>query len=140
MNSICNLFLRARRYALLALLLLVLGNGYDAGAALSGQTKKAAKAAFACLPKDVKADEILTYGVNGKPNLTVQDTLKQMKARCRKGKLVARDNREIHFFRRACWGNPPMEADEIRAEEYRQLQELKKKYRVVSFSCDPKRF
>ena len=140
MITLRNSLSRARRYGLPALLLLLLSHGYDAGAALARQTKKAAKPAVACLPADVKADEIVTFGVNGKPNLTVQDTLKQMKARCRKGKLVAPDNREIRFFRRACWGNPPMEADEIRAEEYRQLEELKKKYHVIIFSCDPKMF
>lgn len=95
------------------------------------------KTEWSCLPPDVKPDDIVTYGMNGKKNRTVADTLGKMKARCRKGRLIGSDKREIRFFHPACWGNPPVDADEQRAAEARQLAALQKKYRVVIFSCNP---
>ncbi len=95
------------------------------------------KTEWSCLPPDVKPDDIVTYGINGKKNRTVADTLGKMKARCRKGRLIGSDKREIRFFHPACWGNPPVDADEQRAAEARQLAALQKKYRVVIFSCNP---
>src|SRR5215471_6114127 len=62
---------------------------------------------FSCLPKDVQADEVVSYNVKGKSTATVKQKLVELKARCRKGKLVDAKGREIRFFRTPCWGNPP---------------------------------
>src|SRR5258705_83856 len=43
---------------------------------------------FSCLPKDVRADEVVSYDVKGKSTLTVEKKLIELKARCRRGKLV----------------------------------------------------
>ena len=110
---------------------------------MGGQARKnsppanVSKTEWSCLPPDVQPDDIVAYGMNGKKNRTVADTLNKMKARCRKGRLTGSDKREIRFFRPACWGNPPLDANEQRAAEARQLAALQKKYRVIIFSCDP---
>ena len=92
---------------------------------------------FNCLPKDVHADEVVSYGPKGKPGATVEKTLAQMKARCRAGKLVDPKRREIRFFRPSCWGNPPPEYLEIRQREDEGLAKLKRRYTVVVFGCNP---
>ena len=102
------------------------------------QKKKIAKTNLAvCLPLDVKLSEVIVHGLNGAKDHTVQDALKELKARCVKGKLIAPNKREVRFFRPSCWGNPPIDAQEIQAAETRQLQELKKRYQVVTFQCNP---
>jgi len=92
---------------------------------------------FTCLPKDVRADEVVSYDVEGKPSLTVKKKLIELKARCRRGKLVDAKGREIRFFRISCWGNPPEDYLEIQKREGEALAELKKHYSVIEFGCDP---
>jgi len=90
-----------------------------------------------CLPKDVRADEAVSYGNNGKSILTVEKKLAEMKAGCRRGKLVDAKGREIRFFRVSCWGNPPEDYQEIRQREDEELAKLKKRYAVIVFGCNP---
>lgn len=92
---------------------------------------------FSCLPKDVRADEVVSYDVEGKPSLTVKKKLIELKAHCRRGKLVDAKGREIRFFRISCWGNPPEDYLEIQKREGEELAELKKHYTVIEFGCDP---
>ena len=92
---------------------------------------------FSCLPKDVRADEVASYALKGKHNLTVENQLAQMKARCRRGKLVDAKGREVRFFRPSCWGNPPPDYLEIRQRENAELAALKKRYTVIVFGCNP---
>ena len=90
-----------------------------------------------CLPKDVRADEVVSYDDKGKSILTVKKKLIELKARCRRGKLVDAKGREIRFFRISCWGNPPEDYLEIQKREGEELAELKKHYSVIEFGCDP---
>jgi len=92
---------------------------------------------YACLPKDVHADEAVSYGFKGRPAVTVQTKLVEMKARCRKGRLVDSKGREIRFFHLSCWGNPPENYQEIRRRETAELAKLKKRYTVIEFGCNP---
>jgi hypothetical protein len=92
---------------------------------------------FSCLPKDVRADEAVSYGIKGKSTLTVEKKLAEMKARCRRGKLVDGRGLEIRFFRVSCWGNPPTDYQEIRQRENEELAKLKKRYAVIVFGCNP---
>ena len=92
---------------------------------------------FSCLPKDVRADEVVSYDDEGKSSLTVKKKLIELKARCRRGKLVDAKGREIRFFRISCWGNPPEDYLEIQKREGEELAELKKHYSVIEFGCDP---
>lgn len=92
---------------------------------------------FSCLPKDVRADEAVSYGMKGKSILTVEQKLAEMKARCRRGRLVDARGREIRFFRSSCWGNPPADYQEIQQRKNAELAKLKKRYTVIVFGCNP---
>jgi hypothetical protein len=92
---------------------------------------------FSCLPQDVRADEVVSYDVEGKSILTVKKKLIELRARCRRGKLVDAKGREIRFFRISCWGNPPEDYLEIQKREGEALAELKKHYSVIVFGCNP---
>jgi hypothetical protein len=92
---------------------------------------------FSCLPKDVRGDETLSYGLKGAHPVTVKQKLLELKARCRKGKLVDAKAREIRFFRLACWGNPPPDYLEVEARENRELRKLQKRFTVLVFTCNP---
>jgi len=92
----------------------------------------------ACLPKGVRADDIVVYGRNKQPDVTVAKTLEKMKVRCRKGKLVDAKTREVRFFRQSCWGHPPPDYLDIRRREKAELAELEKKYTVIVFNCSPR--
>jgi hypothetical protein len=71
------------------------------------------KTKFDCLPKDIRLDDVVSYGRTGKGNVTVENRLVEMKTRCRGGRLVDSKRREIRFFRPSCWGNPPPDYLEI---------------------------
>jgi len=100
-----------------------------------------------CLPADTNLDEVvsapqakLTNGKSAK-QVTVKNKLISLKARCRKGKLVAGNGREIRFYRLiGCWGNPPDDYEEQLKRQSEELQRLKKKYTVVEIPCalDPR--
>ena len=92
---------------------------------------------FNCLPKGIRADEVVSYGPKGVESVTVEKKLLEMKARCRRGKLVDARRREIRFFRTSCWGNPPPDYLEIRQREDEELVRLKKRYTVIVFGCNP---
>lgn len=92
---------------------------------------------FACLPKDVHGDEIVSYGWKGAKGVTVREKLGALKARCRNGKLVDTGGREIRFFRMSCWGNPPPDYLEIQQREKKELARLKKRSTVVVLECNP---
>lgn len=69
-------------------------------------------------------------------NLTLKETLRQIKAHCKKDKLVDGAGREIRFYRLlGCWGNPPEDYQEQLARQDEELQRLKKKYTVVEIPC-----
>ena len=72
---------------------------------------------YSCLPKDVRADDTVSYGF--------------------KGRLVDSKGREIRFFHLSCWGNPPENYQEIRRRETAELARLKKRYTVIEFGCNP---
>jgi hypothetical protein len=98
---------------------------------------------LACLPDDVKPDEVVSTqsvksesGIDVVKQITVRQKLLELKARCKKGKLVDRAGKEIRFYRLAgCWGNPPADYQEILAQQQRELDEMKKRYRVIEIEC-----
>src|SRR2546428_9667420 len=99
----------------------------------------------ACLPTDVKAPDVVSTRVvrarDGSKEeiqkVTVDETLKQMKAKCKRGKLVDASGKEIYFYRlRGCWGNPPADYQEILSQQQRELENLRKRYRVIEMTCN----
>jgi hypothetical protein len=98
--------------------------------------RKAVKAAepFADLPDDIKLNSIVSYG---KKNLTVQEKLIQLRAYSENGALVDGNKKEIRFYRRACFGNPPHNYDEIRQREREEIARLQQSYTVIIMECNP---
>ncbi len=103
-----------------------------AGRSLDQRSRK-----YDCLPKDARLDDVVTYDRTGKQNLTLQKTLINLKATCRKGKLVDAKRRAIRFFRFSCWGHPPPNYLEIERREDEELKKLKRQYTVIVFGCNP---
>jgi hypothetical protein len=97
----------------------------------------------ACLPKNIKPDDFVSaHAVKSRPGevqkVTVEQTLKGIKARCRKRKLVDPRGKEIYFYRlQGCWGNPPEDYQEILSRQARELESLRKRYRVIEMTCNP---
>ena len=89
---------------------------------------------FRCLSPTVNTDDVVASG-NGSTNKTVKDKLVELKARCRRGKLVDGKRREIRFFKYECWGNPPADYLEIQQQQRQELARLKKKYTVIEIAC-----
>jgi hypothetical protein len=87
---------------------------------------------YPCMSKDIKETTLVSK------DKTVKQTLKMMKAKCSKGKLVDSKKREIRFYNlQGCWGNPPADYGEIMENQQKELAELKKKYTVIEISCNP---
>lgn len=96
------------------------------------ETQKAAR--FACLPGNVQLTHVVSYG---KREVTVEETLDAMQAKCENGKLVDQNKKEIRFFRIACFGNPPYNYDEIRQREQEEIARLRENFNVIVIECNP---
>ena len=94
-----------------------------------------------CLPANVKLEDVVSVEPAKSPNggvvkITVYQTLSKLKARCRKGKLFDATGRKIRFYHLiGCWGNPPEDYQEQLDKQSRELNDLKKKYRVIEIQC-----
>jgi len=93
-----------------------------------------------CLPAGVHATDVVGVRVErGKGmTVTVAEKLKDLKARCRKHKLVDGKGREIRFYQLiGCWGNPPEDYQQQLARQAAELAKLRKSYRVIELTCNP---
>ena len=95
-----------------------------------------------CLPSGVKPTDIVSVRYDPSrqavKTITVEDKLTELKARCKKGKLVDAAGKEIYFFRMAgCWGNPPADYQEILEQQNKELEKLRKRYTVIEMTCNP---
>lgn len=96
----------------------------------------------ACLPAGVKRTDIVSAQwlkpTNEVKRITVEQKLDEIKARCKKGKLVDAHDKEVYFFRlTGCWGNPPVDYQETLRHQEEQLDKLKKRYTVIEMTCNP---
>jgi len=97
----------------------------------------------ACLPKDIKRADIVSAqlqrpGRSDGAKVTVEQKLKEIKARCHKGKLVDANGKQIYFYQlQGCWGNPPADYQEILNQQRIELEKLRKSYRVIEMTCNP---
>src|SRR6266496_1379898 len=98
-----------------------------------------------CLPSEIKPSDVVS-AQTAKPGsdggevkaITVAQKLKQLRARCRKGKLVDANGREIRFYQLVgCWGNPPEDYQEILERQAKELASLRKRYHVIEMTCNP---
>ena len=98
-----------------------------------------------CLPAGVKpTDVVSTQGVrpgargDSVKTITVAQKLKELRARCRKHKLVDAGGKEIRFYQLiGCWGNPPEDYQEQLERQAKELARLRKRYRVIEMTCNP---
>jgi hypothetical protein len=98
-----------------------------------------------CLPEGTKLTDVVSAtiarpgaGPASAKKTTVEQKLLELKARCKKGKLVDASDREIRFYRLVgCWGNPPADYQEILARQTEEIEKLKKKYTVIEMTCNP---
>lgn len=96
-----------------------------------------------CLPKNIRLDSVVSFktstSADGKKYieaLTVKRVLKTLKARCVRGELKDRSGKSIRFYQlHGCWGNPPTDYLEIMEKQRKDLEELKKKYKVIERTC-----
>jgi len=96
-----------------------------------------------CLPKNIKRTDVVSAEIS-RPGrtlakrVTVEQKLKELKARCRKGKLVDPAGKQIYFYQmQGCWGNPPDDYQEILKRQASDLEKLKLRYRVIEMTCNP---
>lgn len=108
------------------------------------ETSSASGNTSQCLPQDIASTDIVSAatvasGVSPKvKQVTVVAKLKELRARCRKGKLVDSRGKEIRFYRlQGCWGNPPEDYEKILAEQAKELENLRKRYHVIEMTCNP---
>ena len=95
-----------------------------------------------CLPTGIKCDNVVSVTL-AKPGgkvrkVTVEQKLRELRARCRKGKLIDATGKEIYFYQlKGCWGNPPEDYQEILTRQNEELKNLRKRYRVIEMTCNP---
>ena len=94
-----------------------------------------AQTSYTCLPKNLHADDIISYAYDGtaaaRPH-TLGQELDAHKARCEKGKLRDERGREIHFYRSELSGGRPSQRTlDIRDRENRELSRLRKRFTVI---------
>lgn len=98
---------------------------------------------YPCLQSGVTTDRAVNYvnvtsptGQNSTSKITVGQTLKKLKAKCSRNKLVDGKRKPIYFFdMQGCWGNPPADYREILEQQSEQIKGLKKKYTVIEMTC-----
>ena len=97
---------------------------------------------YKCLPAGISGSDVVTVleakaGDKAPRTVSVNRKLRELKAHCRRGKLVDGRGREIYFFKlEGCWGNPPENYQEVLAEQARKIAELKKRYTVIEMTCN----
>jgi hypothetical protein len=104
-----------------------------------------AVAGDSCLPSGIKPSDVVSAqavkpGSDGSEvkTITVAQKLKELRARCRKGKLVDAKGREIRFYQLVgCWGNPPEDYQEVLERQPKELASLRKRYHVIEMTCNP---
>jgi hypothetical protein len=97
-----------------------------------------------CLPAGIKSTDVVSARtVRARTRgevvtVTVAEKLKELKARCRKNKLVDGQGREIRFYQLiGCWGNPPDDYQQQLQSQAQELAKLRKRYRVIEMTCNP---
>jgi hypothetical protein len=84
----------------------------------------------------VSGEEFKSAGGEKQKGVTVGEALRLLEARCQESKLVDKAGREIYFFHlTGCWGNPPVDYEELLALQAQEAQRLKKQYTVLEIPC-----
>jgi len=100
---------------------------------------------WTCLPDGINTTDIVSTrevqsrkGQREFQKISVEQTLKDLRARCRRGKLVDASGTEIRFYKLAgCWGHPSDDDREVLDRQKQELAKLRKHYRVIEMTCNP---
>jgi hypothetical protein len=99
---------------------------------------------WTCLPNGIdRTDVVSTREVQSRGRreirkTTVDQKLKEVKASCRRGKLLDASGTEIRFYKLAgCWGHPSDDDREVLDRQNQELAKLRKNYRVIELTCNP---
>lgn len=95
-----------------------------------------------CLPPAITMTDVVSAqfdkSTNSVKKITVGQKLTEMKAHCKRGKLVDASGKEIHFYSlTGCWGNPPADYQEILQKQNDELEKLRKRCTVIEMTCNP---
>ena len=96
-----------------------------------------------CLPPPIRLTDIVSATlVRTNPpvveKVTVAQRLTELKAVCKNDKLIDGSGTEIYFYMlTGCWGNPPVNYQEILKQQEAELERLKKQYTVIEMTCNP---
>jgi hypothetical protein len=92
-----------------------------------------------CVPNEIDLNSQLVNESTSKPvarQITVKQRLIQLKAHCKKGKLVDGKNKPIYLYQLiGCWGNPPDDYLDLLKHQEEEIRRLKRKYIVIQISC-----
>lgn len=94
-----------------------------------------------CMPGNVKNTDVVSIerAPDGRElkRITVEQRLRELRAHCRKGKLVSSAKKDIRFYRLVgCWGNPPADYSQILDRQRREVRELKRRYILIEIPCN----
>ncbi len=85
-----------------------------------------------CLPPTIKLSDVVDAGA------TVEQKLGELQANCRNNKLIDNSGKEIFFYKRiGCWGNAPVNHQEILDQQREAINTLKEQGTVIEMSCNP---
>lgn len=87
---------------------------------------------------DVVSAQMMPGTADEVERVTVGQRLRQLSARCQGQTLVDGQGLEIQFFQlEGCWGNPPINAQEIMQQQAETLRQLRVTYTVIEMTCNP---
>ena len=99
---------------------------------------------FPCLPNGMKLSRAVECDTTAQPGreITLEETLVKMGARCKKGKLVDAKGKEIRFYTVQGFGAPTAYAMETMRRQRIEIEALKRKYTVIEIPsrdrpCEP---
>lgn len=100
---------------------------------------------YPCLPSEVKEDTVVSTTTSPDSSsrviyipVTVLQTLKKLKAKCSRSKLIDRKGKQIRFYNlQGCWGNPPYDYNGILDRQKNEIAKLRKRFTVIEMTCNP---
>lgn len=96
---------------------------------------------YPCLPPGLKPSDVVSAERTREDpprsvTITVEQRLKQLRARCLRRGLVDGKGREIQFYRVHCFGAPTAYALETMRRDRAHLEALRKRYSVIELTCN----
>ena len=113
----------------------------------SSVVKKVVADFSTCLPEGITSETVVSAEYLGFDSVkktfriasvNVREKLTKLGGRCAAGNLTDASGKEIKFYRlQGCWGNPPVDYQEILSNQAKKLADLRKRFTVVELTCNP---